>query len=197
MEVIIVAVGAVLVLAGIASIAYALGWGQRLSEKPVDIEIKKLDFHLQGTHLTLAMLLSLLLTAGGAGLLYKLYLSRLGGVQEELQKVRSELTGMKGSIDEVVKRFKFYDLKLHLVFPDQVDGRTVQIQAYRTKLGDLAGEACPSRKTLGEENTIWVDLDGLSSGDLVRIEAFDGVRKWVSTTAVQIPRTHVEMKTAN
>lgn len=193
MDLVLLSSGASLALAGLGIFLYTLLRGKRLSEKPVDFEFKKLDLRFQGTHLTLAMLLGFGVTVIGTGMLYAAYSSRQGALEGALGKARSELETVK----EFAQKFKSYDLKVLLVFPEQVDQETLEISAHRAKSGELAAGRFPARKVLGEDQTVWAELDNLNSGDRIRFEALVGGRRWVSQEAVFIPRTRVVMKAAD
>lgn len=179
----------VIPIVGIGLMVFALGWGWRLGQRPVEIAIAKLGLNFKADILTLLVLLGFVMAGAGAFFWYRGYEFRLADLQGKLAQMQTKMNNM----DEVLQSFKVYDLRLHLIFPDQVDVRRTKVQVYITKQGRGSPQLSAPETDIGVANDLWVKLDSLNRGDKLRIVAYEGNEKTWESAHMEIPKTQVQM----
>lgn len=177
-------------LVGIALIVFALGWGSRLGRRPVELSLDRLGLNFKADILTFLVLLGFVLAGVGVFFGYQGYESRLLALQRQLEEMQTRMKTM----DEALQSFKVYDMRLNLIFPDEVDARNAKVQVYVSKQGKGPPQLSVPETDVGFSNDLWVKLDSLNRGDRLRIVAYEGAEKAWESSDIEIPKTQVQMR---
>jgi hypothetical protein len=183
----------VLPLFGIGCIVFALGWGMRLGQRPVEIGFNKLGLTVKADLLTLLVLLGFVLAGVGAFFAYQGYEAKLVRDAKMISQEQAKTILLQNELES----FKVYDMSFHLIFPEPVDVRRAKIQIYITKKGQGPPQLSTPETDIGIANDLWVKMKGLTSGDKFRIVAMEGIDKnWVSAD-MEIPKAQIQMSRVN
>ena len=182
----------VLPLLGIGLIIFALFRGRSLGQRPVEIALTKLGLNLKSDTLTLLIILGCVLACIGVFFWYRGYETQVADLKIELEQAKTRIN----TIDDVLKSFKVYAMRFHLIFPeiDTIDAREIKVQAYISKQGDPPPKLYDTETLVGFSNDIWVKIDNLNPGDKLCIVAYEGEDKSWQSAEIEIPKAHIQMR---
>lgn len=185
----------ILPLFGIGIIVSALIWRKHLSGREVlDLTAEKLGLALKADAFGLVVLIGFVMVSAGVFFLYRGYESRIATLQTDIEKMQNKVI----NIDNVIKEFKEYDLRLNLLFPekDQANPFTATVNAYVHKKGESAEKPYDLVTVERGSGGIVVYFDKLGLGDKVYVIAEDSNNKWRSDDMIT-PAAHLQMNRIN
>lgn len=173
---------------GILIIAFALVAGRRLGKAPVELGLQKLGVALKADRLTLIFLAGVVMAGVGVFFRYKGYESQATEMRARLEALNGRLT----ILSDELQRFKGYDVRVNVAFPDEVDPRTMKILVHTKKNEEDVFKLTDTRAETDFGGT-WVRLTNLQRGDRVKVTAVDRDGATWESQDIEIPKTSVRM----
>ncbi len=191
----------VLPLMGIGLIVFAVTWGKRLVQRPVEITVSKLGLNLKTDTLVILILLGSVMASMGVYFIFQGYEKRIEETNKENNKQLiekdTEIKILSKSFDNLSKsfdKFKVYAMRFRLIFKstNNIDTQKFKVQIYNWKQGK--GEPqITSPATIPGVNELWVSVGNLNAGDELRIIVYEDENKKWQSGKIEIPKTDLLM----
>lgn len=178
---------------GIIILLYALFYGERLASNPIIFILERPKIEFKSDLRSLVILLGCFMMVFGVWIWSNTYKNTVKELKDDLKLANNEIT----TRNNLLKEFKNYSMRFPLTFPkdELINAANIKVQVYIQKQGMESPMLCDSKKIVGLNNEISVNIDYLNHGDKLSIKAYEGQDKeWNGINLIKIPETIIEMQ---